>query len=106
LTKYLSSANVNCILDGTFSKEKTRQDVLTKLGHNARVYIIECVCPEHIVMARLNARKLDYSDADFSVYRKMKRMYEPVKEKHTKIDTSRISSLEIRTLVWNILNRR
>ncbi|MGI0031721.1 MAG: AAA family ATPase, partial [Nitrososphaeraceae archaeon] len=35
LTKYLSSANVNCILDGTFSKEKTRQDVLTKLGHNA-----------------------------------------------------------------------
>jgi hypothetical protein len=46
-------------------------------------------------MARLNARKLDYSDADFSVYRKVKRMYQPVKEKHIKIDTSRMSSLEI-----------
>ncbi len=106
LTKYLYSANVNCILDATFLKEKARRDVRTKLGQNTKVHIIECVCPEHIVMARLNARKLDYSDADFSVYRKMKRMYEPVKEKRIKIDTSRISSIEIRTLASNILSRR
>ncbi len=80
--------------------------VWSKLGLPTRqACIIECVCPEDIVEARLNSRKLDYSDADFSVYRKMKRMYEPVKEEHIKIDTSRISKVELRSLVSNILQR-
>jgi predicted kinase len=106
LAKYLYKANVNCILDATFSKEKFRHEVWSKLGLPTRqVHIIECVCPEDIVEARLNARKLDYSDADFSVYRKMKRMYEPVKQEHIKIDTSRISKVELRSLVSNILQR-
>jgi predicted kinase len=104
LAKYLYNANVNCILDATFSKEKTRQEVQKKLGHKPKVHIIECVCPEDIVMTRLNARKLDYSDADFSIYSKLKRIYEPVKEEHIVIDTSKVSIKEIRALALNILN--
>jgi predicted kinase len=107
LAKYLYSANVNCIIDATFSKEKTRQQVRTSLGLDAKhFYIIECVCPEHIVMARLKGRKGEFSDANYSVYSMMKRIYEPVKGEHTKLDTRSIYDNEIRDLASRILERR
>ena len=53
---------------------------------------MECICPEDIIISRLRQRKYDYSDADFSVYRKMKRIYEPVNEEHITIDTSNLSN--------------
>jgi predicted kinase len=105
LTGYLYNANVNCILDATFSKEKTRQEVQNKLGLAPnKLQIIECICPEDIVMARLKARTRDFSDANYSVYRMMKRHYEPVKGEHTKIDTSRISNMDIRKLASDLLH--
>lgn len=105
LTGYLYNANVNCILDATFSKEKTRQEVQNKLGLAPnKLQIIECICPEDIVMAHLKARTRDFSDANYSVYRMMKRHYEPVKGEHTKIDTSRISNMEIRKLASDLLH--
>lgn len=105
LTGYLYNANVNCILDATFSKEKTRQEVQNKLGLAPnKLQIIECICPEDIVMARLKARTRDFSDANYLVYRMMKRFYEPVKGEHTKIDTSRISNMEIRKLASDLLH--
>jgi hypothetical protein len=36
----------------------------------------------------LRNRKNDFSDADYSVYSKMKGIYEPVQGKHLDIDTS------------------
>ncbi|TLX67705.1 MAG: adenylyl-sulfate kinase [Thaumarchaeota archaeon] len=106
LAKYLYIAGINCILDATFLKQKSRQQVRNKLGKNTKqIYIIECVCPEDIVMARLKSRKLDYSDADFSVYRKMKAMYEPVNEKHITIDTSRFSGVQMKELALKLLDR-
>ncbi|HEY7776949.1 MAG TPA: AAA family ATPase [Nitrososphaeraceae archaeon] len=103
LTEYLCYANINCILDATFLKEKSRHEVISKL-RNAKVYIIECVCAEEIVFARLKSRKLDYSDADFSVYRMMKRMHEPIKEKHITVDTSTGSNVQIKELASKILD--
>ncbi len=107
LAKYLSSADVNCILDATFTKEKSRREIRKKLHHGTKeIRIIECVCPEDTIIARLKARKYDFSDADLSVYRKMKRIYEPVKEKHITVDTSNISNIDIRAIATEILNRR
>lgn len=103
LTEYLYNANINCVLDATFLKEKSRREVRVKLGKNAKVYIIECVCAEEIVFTRLKSRKIDYSDADFSVYRMMKRMYEPINEKHITIDTSTVSNTQIKELASKIL---
>jgi predicted kinase len=57
---------------------------------------VECICPEEIVIRRLKNRQNGYSDADLSVYRKMKRIYEPVKgDRHIVVDTSMRSSKEI-----------
>jgi hypothetical protein len=89
LTKYLTAAGIDCILDATFNRERSRMEVENKLGsNNVQLYVIECTCPEEIVLARLRNRKNDSSDADYSVYSKMKGIYEPVQGKHLDIDTS------------------
>lgn len=107
LAKYLCNSNVNCILDATFSIEKSRQEIRNKLGLCSKeISIIECVCPEDIVIARLNVRKYDFSDADISVYKNMKRIYEPVKGEHVTVDTSKISNIEIERIARLILNHR
>ena len=89
LTKYLTAAGIDCILDATFNRERSRMEVENKLlSNNVRLYVIECNCPEEIVLERLRNRKNDFSDADYSVYSKMKGIYEPVQGKHLDIDTS------------------
>ena len=93
VARYLhDAAGINCILDATFNTEKSRRTVIEKLvnASSDQIYIVECICPEDVVITRLKARKGDYSDADINIYRKMKQLYEPVKEmeKHIVIDTS------------------
>ena len=102
---YLRDANINCILDGTFSKERSRREAARKLNipHNV-IYVIECNCPEDIVVSRLRTRKHDYSDADISIYLRMKKIYEPVKEKHLTVDTSKISIAVIGSIASELLN--
>jgi predicted kinase len=104
IAKYLHEANVNCILDGTFSQERSRQGVMRKLNIPPnKVSIIECFCPEEIVISRLRIRKHDYSDADFSIYQRMKKIYEPIKGKHITVDTSNISKSVISTIASDLL---
>jgi len=89
LAKYLHSSGTNCILDATFNKEDSRTEVKKKLGiQDKKFFVIECLCPENIVVSRLKDRKYDYSDADIEVYQKMTKIYEPVKGKHMTVDTS------------------
>ena len=107
IAKYLHKAGINCILDATFTRESSRLEIKKKLGLASKdFHIIECICPEDIILSRLRRRKHDYSDADFSVYRKMKRIYEPVKEAHITIDTSKYSKTDIRSTAAKILNKR
>jgi predicted kinase len=107
MAKYLDNAGINCILDATFTSERSRREMKKKLDLASKdIHIIECICPEDIVLPRLRQRKYDYSDADFSVYRKMKRKYEPVKVEHMTVDTSRLSKTDIRSIATKILKRR
>jgi len=107
LARYLhNAAGVNCILDATFNTEESREDARKKLGNISpdQIYIIECICPEDIIISRLKARKGDYSDADIGIYKNMKQIYEPVKDKqrHIIADTSRdpkINAGEIKTCI-------
>ena len=93
MAKYLHSIGANCVLDATFNSESSRKEVKEKLNLSRdQIRVVECVCPENDVISRLKDRKNDYSDADFSIYMKMKQMYEPVKGKHLVIDTSRQTS--------------
>ena len=90
LAKYLHSSGINCILDGTFNMEKSRREIKDLLNlSNNQFYIIECSCPEDLIITRLLLRKDDYSDATVSIYLKMKKIYEPVKQKHISINTSK-----------------
>ena len=90
LAKYLHSSGINCILDGTFNMEKSRSEVKELLNlTNDQIHIIECICPEDMIITRLLLRKDDYSDANVSIYLKMKKIYEPVRQKHISINTTK-----------------
>ena len=97
LAKYLHIAGIDCILDATFNRESSRKEVIERLSLTQdQLCIVECTCPEEIAISRLKNRQDSYSDADISVYRKMKRIYEPVKgARHIVVDTSIHSSKEI-----------
>ena len=66
---------------------------------------MECICPEDVAIDRLKSRKNSYSDADVSVYMKMKQIYEPVKEDHIVANTSRIAEINAKEVKLKILNR-
>lgn len=104
LTNYLNDAGVTCILDATFSQERSRLEVKRRLNIPANeIHIVECVCPEKIVVDRLKNRRHDFSDADINIYEKMKKIYEPVKEKHLTVDTSKISKNDISIIASKLL---
>jgi predicted kinase len=106
LAKYLHDAGMNCILDATFNRERSRREVKNKLALDSlQLHIVECICPEDVVFARLQSRKGGYSDADISVYRKMKKIYEPVRERHITADTTKPSKNNAKEIANKILTR-
>lgn len=93
LAKYLYGAGINCIIDATFNKEKSRTQLKNKLMlPEEELFMVECICPEDTIVSRLKTRKNDYSDADLRIYKRMKKTYEPILEDHLVIDTSQSSS--------------
>ena len=103
VTKYLHKAGINCILDAIFNTENSRKELRKKLGlSQEKICIVECICPDDIVISRLKDRKNDYSDADISIYKKMKKIYQPIKEEHIILDTNQQST---KTNVKEIVNQ-
>jgi predicted kinase len=91
IAKYLHNAGLNCIIDATFNREKLRKEFKRKLElPDEQVRIVECICQENIIIQRLMARKKGYSDADFSVYKRMKKNFQPIREAHITVDTSQL----------------
>jgi predicted kinase len=102
IAQYLHNSRVNCILDATFYNQKSREDVKTRLNlRNDQYKIIECICPEELMISRLKDRKNDYADADVSIYQKIRKIYEPIKEKHIIVDTSH----SLKTTIAEVVNR-
>ena len=105
LAKYLNDSGTNCILDATFNKEEFRIGVKKKLGiTDKEFFVIECMCPENIIISRIKERKNDYSDANVEVYQKMKKIYEPVQEKYITIDTTLDPEKNAKIVSTKILN--
>jgi predicted kinase len=106
LAKYLNEAKCNCILDATFNREDSRLEIKEKLQLDAKQFqIIECFCPEDVVVARLKSRKDEYSDATIEVYQKMKKIYESVKVEHMEVDTT-LDPHENAHRITNKINRK
>lgn len=102
IAKYLHNAGINCILDATFNHQKAIEDI--KKGLNLtddQFKIIECICPEELIISRIKNRKKGYSDADVSIYRMIKENYEPIQEKHIIVDTSQ----SLKKIVAEVANR-
>lgn len=107
LAKYLHNAGVNCILDATFNTENSRKELKRKLALMPNQFsLIECTCSEDKIISRLKNRKNDYSDADIFIYRKMKKIYEPVSEEHIIVDTSDTSKVDIQKIAKQVLKIR
>jgi predicted kinase len=82
----------NVVLDGTFYRKDLREragEIAEKAKSEFRV--IEVRCREDVVrkMMKERRKKGSESDADFAVYRKLKKEFEPVREKHLVLDTSK-----------------
>ena len=104
LTKYLNAAGIDCILDATFNRERSRKEVEKWLRLNkVQLYVIECTCPEDVVFERLRNRKNDFSDADYSVYAKMKNIYEPVQGRHLDVDTGLPTEVNLQEILSYLL---
>ena len=81
-----------------FNTESSRKELRCKLALiPSQLSTIECICSEDI-MSRLKNRKNDYSDADISIFRKMKKNYEPVRGEHIIVDTSNPSNIDMKGL--------
>lgn len=89
--KFLRSAK-NVVLDGTFYKKELRARV-RKMAESMKsdFHLVEVVCNERILKERMGKRKKEKtpSDADFGIYRKIRKEYEPIREKHFVIDAGK-----------------
>jgi predicted kinase len=100
--KYLAKGK-NVILDGTFYTKSLRQrakEVGKSLSNN--VYFIYCETPEEILKKRIENRKDKYSDADYGVYLKMKKIFEEFEDDFIKIDTSNPVSTNVNIIKTKI----
>lgn len=86
--KYLAIGK-NVILDGTFYTKALRERA-KEIGKSfcEEVYFVYCETPEELLKKRINKRKDTFSDADYSVYLKMKKIFEEFEEEVIIIDTS------------------
>lgn len=83
------------LLDGTFYRADLRKragEIAAKTKSEFRV--VEVVCDEEKIRQRLDKRcsaacASCASDADFAVYQKIKKIFEPISGKHAVIDTGK-----------------
>jgi predicted kinase len=72
------------VLDASFSRAAQRKPFLDLAERTGVPYaLVEAVAPESVIRARMEARARDpneASDADFSIYLRMREVYEPPRE--------------------------
>lgn len=92
------------IIDATFYKETTRNDAINiAKKNNSEFVIIECVLDEKILKERIANRKNGPSEADFEVYKKIKKEFEEIKEEHLVLDTSKELKVQVEEVESDIL---
>lgn len=89
----------SCILDATFSKRRYR-DLAFDLAGELEIpfLIVECTCPEEVVIERINSRMEDgrsISDATISIYRKMKDRFEKIEEDEIRVVVDTSGNIEL-----------
>lgn len=88
LAEHLSKTDT-CILDAVFTKEQHR-NIAKEIARRNKVpiYFVEFVCDEEVVFKRIAGKRRVLSDADYQIYLKLKKEYEPINFDHITIDTT------------------
>lgn len=79
--KGLIKKNKKVVLDATFYKDEIRQKFINEADGKVPVFLIEVKASEAIVRERLKETRPD-SEADFEVYKKIKKQWEPLETDH------------------------
>ncbi|QNL51092.1 AAA family ATPase [Olivibacter sp. SDN3] len=83
------------VLDATFHKAQTRAlFVETATKFKVPLYFIEIQASEEVIKERIAKKRVD-SEADFSIYKKIKAAFEPLKEKHLILHSDQMDSEEM-----------
>jgi len=79
----------NVILDATFFHREYRNMMRGIAGrHGVKIHVVCCVLGEYEAKNRITQRKKGVSDADYEVYLKLKKEFEPIEGEHLEVDTS------------------
>ena len=80
--KEVVKQNKNLVLDATFYKNDIRKKFLDEaVGEEVSVFFIEVKAEESVIRKRLQEKRVD-SEADFEVYKKVKKQWEPLQDDH------------------------
>jgi predicted kinase len=77
----LIKENKNVVVDATFYKNDIRKKFIEEVKGKVALYFIEVRANEALIRERLKIARPD-SDADFEVYKKVKKQWEPLVEPH------------------------
>lgn len=88
LAEHLSKTET-CILDAVFTKEQHR-NIAKEIARKNKVpvHFVEFVCNEEVIFKRIVEKRRGLSDADYQIYLKLKKEYEPIKFDHILVDTT------------------
>lgn len=81
LVHHLLSQDKNVVLDATFYKSEIRTYFQKEITGKAKLLFIEVRADEELIRERLK-RKRQESEADYKVYQKIKKAWEPMEEDH------------------------
>jgi predicted kinase len=88
--KHVRNGN-GVVVDATFYKNVLRKKATAiAKKYKTKFFIIECTLDESELKKRIERRKKtkNASEADWTVYLKIKKQYEPIKEKHLTLNTA------------------
>lgn len=75
----------NLVIDATFYKQALRQ--LYQEAIDKDLYFIEVIARKNVIKKRLSLPRT-FSEADFKVYKKIKKEWEPMEEKHLVLEST------------------
>lgn len=79
--------NKNVVLDATFHRNEKRELFEEEIKGEARVFFIEIAADEAMIMQRLKRERTD-SEANFEVYKKILRQWEPLHASHLILEST------------------
>ena len=88
LTESMVNKKKHVILDGTFYKEEIRQMFLSlALSLKVKIFFIEVTAEDWLVKKRVEKKRAG-SEADYDVYLRIKKLFEPMDSKHLMLEST------------------